>query len=118
MEAHQLPKIEAPIHVDRDSDELKTFVEKSMTLIESVLESNHKDAQAFTDVDKSVDDVLDNDNIRSVEVRARPLENPKVTLWLKDCPTWANHAWRETFHPFGMSSFNGKTTVSFDVRPF
>jgi len=118
MEARNLPRIEAPIDVDRDSDDLQDFAKASIDLIESHLEANRKEAQGITDVEKTLNEVLANNNTRSLDVRARPLENPKVTLWLKDCPVWANDAWTETFHPFGLNAFNGKVTVTFDVRPF
>lgn len=118
MEGRNLPRIEAPLNVDRDSADLQKFVEESMVLIQSHLETNHQEAHSFTDVSKSVDEVLANNNTRSVEVRAQPLENPQVTLWLKDCPIWANDSWRETFHPFGLNYYNGKITVTIDVRSF
>ncbi len=118
MEGRNLPRIEAPINMERDDERLTDFVKEAVTLIESHLEHNHQEAHGLTDVEKSVDEVLANHNTRSVEVRARPLENPKVTLWLKDCPIWANDSWRETFHPFGMNDYNGKVTVTLDVRPF
>lgn len=118
MEARNLPRIEAPINVDSDSDDLQEFAESSVKLIRSHLEQNRKEAEGMTDVEQTLDEVLANHNTRSLDIRARPLENPKVTLWLKDCPIWANDAWTETFHPWGLNDFNGKVTVTFDVRPF
>ncbi len=118
MEGRNLPRIEAPLNMERDDDDLVEFVEAAVTLMESHLEANHKEAQLITDVEKSVEDVFANHNTRSVEVRALPLENPRVTLWLKDCPVWANDAWTETFHPKGLNAYNGKVQATFDVRPF
>lgn len=118
MEARNLPRIETHIGTERDDDEVQEFAEAATTLIESHIEANREEATAFKDVKKSVDEVLANHNMRSLEIRDRHLENPKVTLWLKDCPVWANDSWRETFHPWGLNYYNGKVTVTFDVRPF
>lgn len=118
MEARNLPRIEEPIGTEPDDERLQEFAQSAMTLIESHIESNRSEAESFTDVDETLDDVLATNNTRSLDIRAQPLENPKVTLWLKDCPMWANDAWSETFHPWGLNDYNGKVTVTFDVRPF
>ena len=118
MEGTNLPKIDAPAGIDRDNEELRNLVEEALDEMESHLEQNRKDAATFTDVEQSLDEVLSLDNIRSVDVRARPFENPKVTLWLKDCPIWANDAWTDYIYPRGLNAYNGKTYTSFDVRPF
>jgi len=118
MEGRNLPRIDEPIGNDVDDERLTEFAKAAFTLIESHLETNRKEAESFTEVTESLNDVLANHNTRSLDVRAQPLENPKVTLWLKDCPVWANDSWTETFHPFGMNDYNGKVTVTLDVRPF
>jgi hypothetical protein len=116
MEARNLPKIDEPLAVDEDSEQLTEFAEAAITLMESHLESNRS---LLPDDDRdSVDKVVSRENIDHLQIRSRPFENPRVTLWLKDCPTWANDAWRETFHPFGLNDYNGKVTATFDVRPF
>jgi wobble nucleotide-excising tRNase len=117
MEEQNLPQIDEPL-ADLSDAILNKFSVEAMTLIESHLETNRDEADAFTDVEKTLDEVLANHNTRSLEIRAQPLENPKVTLCLKDCPVWANDSWRETFHPFGLNHYNGKVTVTLDVRPF
>ena len=113
-----LPRIEAPIGIDRDDDDLVQFAEKSLETITEHIEHNQQEAYGLTDVKQTVDEVLAVHNTRSLDIRARPLENPKVTLWLKDCPVWANDAWTDTIYPKGLNAFNGKVTVTFDVRPF
>ena len=113
-----LPRIEAPIGIDRDDGDLVQFAEKSLNEIREHISENRNDAAVFTDVEQTLDEVLANHNSRSLDIRARPLENPKVTLWLKDCPVWANDAWTDTIYPKGMNAYNGKVTVTFEVRPF
>jgi len=118
MEARNLPKIDGPIDVEITDDKRNTFAESAMALIESHLESNWETAAQLSYQDENVEDVLDYGNIDHLQIRSRPFENPRMTLWLKDCPTWANDAWTETFHPFGFNSYNGKVQATFDVRPF
>jgi hypothetical protein len=117
-ERFYLTAVETPIGIDRHNEQLREFVASAMTLVESHLEHNHQEAHGLTDVDKSVDEVLSRENIKEVQVRARQLENPRVTVWLKDCPIWANDAWTETFHPWDINDYNGKVTATLDVRPF
>lgn len=117
MEGDQLPRIEAPI-TDVDDEELRTFAEVAFDAIRNHLDGNREEAKSFTDVDKSLDEVLAVHNTRSLDIRARPLENPKVTLWLKDCPIWANDAWEDNFNPRGLNAYNGNVNVTLDVRPF
>lgn len=117
-EATNLPRLEAPIGMDKTDDELVQFAETAMETIRDHLEQNRDEAKSFTDVQESLDETLANHNTRSLDIRARQLENPKVTLWLKDCPIWANDAWTDTIYPKGLNAFNGKVTVTFDVRPF
>lgn len=112
-----LPELDVPI-ADVPADELEQFAQKSMEAVRDTLEQNRDEAKSFSDVQESLDEVLSNDNIRSMDIRARPLENPKVTLWLKDCPIWANTAWTETIIPRSRNSYNGKVQVTLDVRPF
>ena len=118
MEGIHRPTIDAPIGVDDDSEDLNDFAETAMEEIRDHLEQNRDEAKSFTDVQEDLDDVFANDNIDHLDIRGRAFENPKVTLWLKDCPTWANDAWTDTIYPFGLNAFNGKVTVTFDVRPF
>ena len=116
QETLDLPQIEPPVSMDVDED-VRTFAHKAMEEIMSKVSENREEAKAFQDVDMKVDDVLDQENIHSVDIRARRLENPKVTLWLSDCPTWANGAWQSEIRPNGLNAYNGRVTVSFDVRP-
>ena len=101
-----------------DEEALIDFVEAAIPEIREHLENNREQAQNVTSVEKSVSDVLSAENVRDIEVRARAFENPKVTVWLRECPMWANDATRTTFHPHGLNAYNGKVTMSFDVRPF
>lgn len=105
-----------------DNEEAVGFTESALGNIRTELKSNLGEARGMTDrFDESSDDVSDvlaPENVRQIQVRARPLENPKVTVWLKNCPIWANHAWTDYIYPEGMSAYNGKVTTSFDVRPF
>ena len=118
MEEITIPRIEAPIGIDREDEELVQFAQKSLNEIRDHLEQNRDEAKSFTDVQSDLDEVLAVHNTRSLDIRARPLENPKVTLWLKDCPVWANDAWTDTIYPKGLNAFNGAVRVTFDVRPF
>jgi hypothetical protein len=119
MEEMTLPEIGAPAGIDRDDETLTEMVEYALDVAESHLSDNREQADRMgMSPSGTVEDVLDNENIREVDVRARPFENPRITIWLSDCPTWANDAWRETGHPFGLNDYNGKVTATFDVRPF
>jgi len=110
--------------VDTNIDESQAidFSESALKNIKSNLESNLGEARGMTDrfdeSSDSVEDVLSPENVREIQVRARPLENPKVTVRLKNCPIWANDAWTDYIYPNGINSYNGKVTTSFDVRPF
>jgi len=112
-----LPDIEPPVSMDVDED-VRNFARESMSEITDYLSSRRTEAQTFQEIDTKVDEVLDNDNIHELDIRARRLENPKVTLWLSDCPTWANGSWRSAIYPNGLNAFNGRVTVYLDVRPF
>ena len=112
-----LPDIEPPVSMDVDED-VRSFARESMSEITDYLSSRRTEAQTFQEIDTKVDEVLDNDNIHELDIRARRLENPKVTLWLSDCPTWANGSWRSAIYPNGLNAFNGRVTVYLDVRPF
>lgn len=117
MEGDNLPRIEEPISNEIENDELHTFAECAFERIRVRLDEN-RETTRMTNVEKTLEEVLANHNTRTIDIRAKPLENPKVTLWLKDCPIWANDSWTETIYPNGMNAYNGKTTVTFDVRPF
>lgn len=116
MEVRTLPEVQTT--ADETSDRFKDFAHECLTKIDSHLETNRERAAEMTDISEKVVDVTSPDNIDHLQVRARPLENPRVTLWLKDCPVWANDAWEETIYPFGINAYNGDVEVTFDVRPF
>lgn len=114
-----VPRIsETPIGINRDDEDLEQFAEEAMTEIASHLHHNEQEAHGLTEVTHTVDELISDENVRSFDIRARPFENPKVTLWLSDCPIWANDSWRSQIYPFGLNAYNGKVTVTFDVRPF
>jgi hypothetical protein len=118
MEARKLPKVEAPDGVDRDSVKLTQFTEAATTVIKSQLKHNRQSARDVKNIAIGAEDVLGYDNIRSLDISAEPLHNPRVILWLKDCPTWANDSWSETFRPYTDTHKKEVVTVTFDVRPF
>lgn len=118
MEEVTLPELGVPINHERDDEELILFAETAMDEIREHLEHNQQEAYGLTDVEKTVDEVLSDDNMQSLDIRARPLENPRATLWLKDCPVWANDAWDGYTYPKDINAYNGKVHVVFDVRPF
>lgn len=102
----------------RRIDGVGPFVESVIPKIVSHLAENRETAKGMTDVTKTVKDVLDADNVRDIEVRAEPLENPRVTVWLRDCPVWANTATQVHHYPFGINAYNGKVETIIDVRQF
>lgn len=105
-------------HTIDESDAID-FTESALGNVVAKLQSNLGEARAMgKDGGKTVAEVLDPENVREIQVRARPLENPKITVWLKDAPIWANDAWRDYIYPHGLNAYNGKVTTSFDVRPF
>jgi hypothetical protein len=118
MEARNLPKIEAPAGVNQDSVKLTQFAEAATTLIKSHLKHNRKEAKDVKNIAIGAEDVLAYDNIRSLDIRAEPLHNPRVILSLDHCPTWANDSWSETFRPYMYTHRKEATTATFDVRPF
>jgi len=119
MEAETtIPRIEPPAGFEKGNDDLQRFVDLAMSEIENYLSKNMEQAKTFTDVEETVQEVLANHNTRSLEVRARPLENPRVTLWLKDCPLWAKDSWETHIFPWASHTYNGKVTVTVEVRPF
>jgi hypothetical protein len=105
-----------------DDDEAQSFAEAALGNIRTKLKSNLGEARGMTDrfneSSDGVDEILSPENVREIQVRARPLENPKVTVWLKDAPIWANDAWTDYIYPNGLNAYNGKVTTSFDVREF
>jgi hypothetical protein len=103
--------------MDSDDESLRQFAETAMSEIRDHLSDNREHPRVHG-TEPTLDEALANNNTRSLDIRARQLENPKVTLWLKDCPLWANDAWTATIYPDGLNSYNGKVTVTFDVRPF
>lgn len=119
MEGSSLPPTDALAADTDDAEKIENFVETAMEAVRGQLAINRDDAKSITGgVDKTVEEVLDHDNIQNVQLRAKSLENPRVTVWLSDCPTWANTAWNETVYPEGLNSYNGKVNVTFDVRPY
>lgn len=113
-----LDLIDTPVSLDQQEEEVRSFVEEALKNVRGTLRSNRREAKQMTDVSSDVDDVLDPDNVHEIQVRAKPFENPKITVWLSDCPIWANYAWKDVIHPRGTDAYNGKVTTAFDVRPF
>ncbi len=105
-----------PAHVELD--DVTDFVDAALSQFRAKLKSNRGAAKAMTDVTMSVDEVLSPENVREIEVRAEPFENPKVTLWLRDCPIWANDSWTDYIYPDGLNAYNGKVHTTFDSREF
>ena len=118
MEARNLPEIEMPPGIDSDSTKARQFVESATNLIKARLHHNRQAARDVKNIAIGAEDVLAYDNTRSLDIRAEPLHNPRVILWLNDCPVWANDSWSETFHPYVDTHKKEVTTVTFDVRPF
>jgi hypothetical protein len=118
MEARNLPKVEMPPGIDSDSTKARQFVESATNLINARLHRNRREAQDVKNIAIGAEDVLAYDNTRSLDIRAEPLHNPRVILWLDDCPNWASDSWSETFHPYVDTDKKEVTTVTFDVRPF
>lgn len=116
MEGTTLPKINA--HSELDTDDLHGFVDEALSNVRDHIERNRDEVASFTDVEHELDEVLDNENIVEVQVRARPFENPRVTVWLKNAPAWADDAWKDHIYPNGINAYNGRVNVLFDVRPF
>lgn len=103
-----------------DAEDTREFVQEALSEIRSKLEDNRETAKSMGHTgEPTVDEILDPERVDSIEVRARPFENPRVTVWLKrsSAVTWANDAWRTTFYPHGLNAYNSKVTTSFDVRP-
>lgn len=123
-DAALLDKIDALSSLD--TEDTRSFVSEALDEVRDKLEDNRKAAASFSmnvdetyEAEPTVDDVLDPDNVESIKVRARPFENPRVTVWLKGTrPAWANDAWTDTFYPHGLNAYNGKVQTTFDVRPF
>lgn len=65
--------------------------------------------------EQSVDDVLSDENVREVDVRSDAWQDPKVTVWLRDCPIWANWAGTEK-----LIRTDGRRDLHYvlDIRPF
>jgi hypothetical protein len=114
-----LEKVDVPSNLPEE--ETLGFVETALDAIRGNLRSNLREARQMTDrFDESddVDGVLAPENAREISVRAKPFENPRVTVWLNDAPIWANDAWRETIFPHGVSAYNGKVETTLDTRQF
>jgi len=110
--------ISQPVGMEANHSGLQGFVDAALSEVAESLEANRKDAEKMgIDASETVEEVLAPENVREIDVRARPLENPKVTVWLADCPTWANTADKAYCYPRGLNAYNSKLTYTYDVRP-
>ena len=109
------------VDVPHDLEEESTleFIEEALKNIRGHLQSNVNQFKNMSnDGVEEVEEILEVDNVDHIQIRARAFENPRVTVWLKDCPTHANDAWNDKIYPKGMNAYNGKVYTTFDVRQF
>jgi hypothetical protein len=117
MEALQATKIVAPRGIDVDEDGFRDFVDDCMSAVEEQISYN-ADSEVMFEETPSTDEILREDNIRSIEVRSSQLDNPSVKVWLFDAPDHAVDAWRQDVTTFGLGIFRTSVPVSFGVDTF
>lgn len=112
----------ADAHVgSEDTDDMRDFVLTALAEIHSKIENQRDEARSMgmlNDDAPNTNEVLAPDNVRDIDVRCLPLENPRITVWLRDCPAWANNAGNDHCWPQGINAYNGKVHYVWDVRPF
>lgn len=95
------------------------FMKAALGQAHAMIGDNRTDAVQMMDVEKTVDNVLSPENVRDVDWEADRFTGKRVTVWLRDCPTWANDAdTREFYVDGGLNKRNGKVSAVIDVRPF
>jgi hypothetical protein len=111
MELRNLPEVKGPKEANTDKSETREFVNAVMSLIESKFETTRQDVEFWWNVDTDVDDVITWDNIDVIDVEAGPYQNPTVTVFVEECPKWADDQWEERFHPFARSDKDVVTNI-------
>jgi len=79
-----------------DGNRLDWFLKTAFSEAVKIVADNSQNVLADTDPLEREEVVgsgpLRPDNVRDIKVRNRELADPKVTVWLNDCPTFANTA--------------------------
>lgn len=105
---------------DAEAEAFADFIEAALGEAEDMLKSNREYAErrGMDEDPQSVESVLSPDNVRDVEWEADRFKGKRVTVWLRDCPTWANDAQKRTFPVGDLNQRNRQVRAVIDVRPF
>lgn len=91
--ADRLGDKSSAVGIDESSRGFIELEEDALNEAVDQLADNRKEAERMgRDPEQTVGDVLSEDNVRDVEFYNRDWQDPKVTIWLRECPTWANWA--------------------------
>lgn len=109
---HELAEKLDAIGVDEESEGFAELAEDAIREAERQLHENHGHVTGPT---KSVEDTLDPHNVRYFEIEKTDWQDPKVTIWLQECPHYAN--WAGT-RKVVRTDQRGDLHYTLDIRPF
>jgi hypothetical protein len=115
MEAQDAPKIGAPRGFDHDDEDLRNFIQDCLEVARDHVNYNAETEHILKET-RDATEVLGEENIRSIDIRAPRFGNPRCSIYLHYADPHAKDEWQEDVTTVGTGIFRRAVPVTFSIK--